>query len=313
VGHDRAGLVEVDLGHEQALALTGRDGRVPAHHGHVRVGGGVDARLDLLAGVVGDHHRVETLGGGIVHGLNLAGRVLAGRWAQELGLGGAELLGCLLRALVGLVEHRDARALGQQDRAHVVATLDGDGLAGGTAAGVRAGRGCAVVVIVTTGGCQERQAGQSGDELVWSHVPPPFRRGPPPTQGLGVHAAAPLGSPPDPRSGGRASAFWASTDAMSSAPMTPVCVLDSTLARPSPLRRLRTMPMASAPPSRVPAPPKMLTPPSSTIVMMSSSKPSPMLARTEPRRAANSTPATPATSPDIGNSTSFTRATSMPA
>src|SRR5262245_15559846 len=310
IGHHHPGLVEVDLGHEQALALARRDGRVPAHHGHVGVGGGVHARLDLLAGVVGDHDRVDALGGGVGHGLDLARRVFAGGRAQELGLRGAELLGGLLGTLVGLVEHGDAGALGQQDRVHVVAALDGDGFAG-AAAGIRARRIGAGVVVVTAGGCEQQQARQGGDQLVLSHIPPPSRRGPPPTQVL-CHAAASWASAPLRRSGRRSSAFWASTDAMSSTPITPVCVLDSTLARPSPLRRFRTMPMANATPSSVPEPPKMLTPPSSTMVMMSSSKPSPMLARTEPRRAANSTPATPATKADAVNSSTLVRATSMP-
>ena len=93
----------------------------------------------------------------------------------------------------------------------------------------------------------------------------------------------------------------ASTDVMRMTPTTPVCTLASTLASPSPLRRLSTMRMASATPVIDPAPPKMLTPPSSTIVMMSSSKPFAKSPRTEPRRAAYSRPATAATVPDATN------------
>ena len=94
--------------------------------------------------------------------------------------------------------------------------------------------------------------------------------------------------------------------------MIPVWVVAWMLANPKPERRLRMMRMERATPTRVPEPPKMLTPPSSTIVMMSSSNPSARLPRTDPSRAANSTPASPATNPDVVSRTSLTRSTLIP-
>ena len=196
---------------------------------HVGVGGGVDPRLDLLAGVVRDHHRVDALGGGVGHGLDLPGRVLAGGRAQELGLGGAELLGRLLGALVGLVEHGDARALGQQDGVHVVAALDGDGLAGRAAA-----LGAAVVRRLASVSSSSSPHAAATDERPGQRSLPSacvvssslsFSSRAAPDVGLcvaalacGRHASA---SASRRRSGRRSSRFCASTEAMSSAPITP--------------------------------------------------------------------------------------------
>ena len=80
--------------------------------------------------------------------------------------------------------------------------------------------------------------------------------------------------------------FGASTDRMSSAPITLVWVLPVMLAKPMPLRRLRMTRIERPTPIRLPEPPKMLTPPRRTMVMMSSSKPCAMSPRTDPSRAA---------------------------
>ena len=53
-----------------------------------------------------------------------------------------------------------------------------------------------------------------------------------------------------------------------------------------PLRKESTISTARSVPVIVPTPPKMETPPSSTMVMMSSSKPSATSPRTAPTRAA---------------------------
>ena len=55
VGHDLAGLVEVDLRDEEALALAARDRRVPGHDLGAGLVRGVHGRRDLVAGVVGEH------------------------------------------------------------------------------------------------------------------------------------------------------------------------------------------------------------------------------------------------------------------
>ena len=94
--------------------------------------------------------------------------------------------------------------------------------------------------------------------------------------------------------------------------MTPVCVLPVTLSSDMPLRRLRISRIASPTPTSVPDPPKMLTPPSSTIVMASNSKPSAMLPRTAPNRAASSSPASADTNPDATKSRNLTRTTFTP-
>ncbi len=56
----------------------------------------------------------------------------------------------------------------------------------------------------------------------------------------------------------------------------------------------------------------MLTPPSRTIVMMSSSKPVARSPRTEPSRDANRTPARPAMKPDVVMMIILSRATLTP-
>src|SRR5262245_23865862 len=80
--------------------------------------------------------------------------------------------------------------------------------------------------------------------------------------------------------------FGTRTDSINKAPITLVWVLPVMLASPIPLRRLRMTKIDSPTPTRFPEPPKMLTPPSRTMVMISSSKPCAMSPRTEPRRAA---------------------------
>ncbi len=117
-----AGLVEVDLGDEQALPGARRDRRVPADDGDAGVGRLLDGGVDLVAGVVGDHDRVDALRDGVGDELDLAGAVGARGRSDELGLRDAELAGRLLGSFVGLVEHGDAGALGQQDAGELTAT-----------------------------------------------------------------------------------------------------------------------------------------------------------------------------------------------
>jgi hypothetical protein len=95
-------------------------------------------------------------------------------------------------------------------------------------------------------------------------------------------------------------------------PTTPVWVFWSMFASPRPLRMLSTSRIESATPTIVPEPPKMLTPPSRTIVMMSSSQPVPRSPRTEPSLDANRTPARPAKKPDVVMMIILSRATLTP-
>jgi hypothetical protein len=75
---------------------------------------------------------------------------------------------------------------------------------------------------------------------------------------------------------------------------------------------LRMMRMESTTPVRVPDPPKMETPPSSTMVMMSSSKPTAVLPRTAPNRAAIRMPARAETTPEMIKRLILTRRTLTP-
>jgi len=130
VRHHGAGLVEVHLGHEHALALARGDRRVPAHNLDTRIYGRLHGRLDLVPGVVGDHDRVHALGRGVRHDLDLPGDAVVGGRAEELRGVHAELLGRLLRALVGLVEDRHPGELRQQDRLELFASLERDHTSG---------------------------------------------------------------------------------------------------------------------------------------------------------------------------------------
>ena len=79
---------------------------------------------------------------GVGDELDLPGRVGTGRGALELRLGGAQFAGRLDRAVVGLVEHGDAGALGEEQPVEVARRLDGDRVAGrcGRTGGLGAGR-----------------------------------------------------------------------------------------------------------------------------------------------------------------------------
>ena len=79
-------------------------------------------RVDLVAGVVRDHDGVDALGHRVGDELDLTRAVGARRRTDELGLVDAELPGRLDRTLVGLVEHGDAGALGEQDAGEVATT-----------------------------------------------------------------------------------------------------------------------------------------------------------------------------------------------
>ena len=108
--------------------LPGRDRRVPADDGDAGIGRLLDGGFDLVAGVVGDHDRVDALGDGVGDELDLSGAVGARSGPDELGLADAELGRRLDRALVGLVEHGDARALREQDAGEVATTTAADRL-----------------------------------------------------------------------------------------------------------------------------------------------------------------------------------------
>ncbi len=154
VGHDHAGLVEVDLGDEQALALARRDRRVPAHDLDVR------RRWRRRRPTRSARRRCSRSSPRRRPGWRRWSRSRSGRsrsshvdGPRNSGSSVPSSCGRLLGALVGLVEHRDARALRQQDRRHGVAALDVDGLAGGRApAGRPLVRRARVVVVVAARG-----------------------------------------------------------------------------------------------------------------------------------------------------------------
>ena len=85
-----------------------------------------------------------------------------------------------------------------------------------------------------------------------------------------------------------------------------------TLVRRRTLPRTASVAAASTTPGIVPEPPKMLTPPSSTIVTTVRVMPWPRSARALAKRALRITPASAATVPDSTNSSSFSRATGTP-
>ena len=80
------------------------------------------------------------------------------------------------------------------------------------------------------------------------------------------------------------------------------CASPPTCCRPSTLRSVATSTSAQSTPVSLPRPPNTLTPPSSAMVMTSSSKPSALLARALARRAVKTMPASAQTTPETTNS-----------
>ena len=88
--------------------------------------------------------------------------------------------------------------------------------------------------------------------------------------------------------------------------------IPGTFSRPKPKVTRPMTKAAITTPGMVPEPPRMLTPPSTTMVTISSSHPTAIDGRVEPSREVRQTAATPDISPVITNRTNFTRATRMP-
>ena len=80
-----------------------------------------------------------------------------------------------------------------------------------------------------------------------------------------------------------------------------------------PLSIVATSSAPSVAPRTVPEPPKTLTPPITTAVTTSNSKPRPATASTLAKRAANMKPPRPASAPLIANAVSTRRLTAIPA
>ena len=125
VGHDRADVVEVDLGDEHVLALGRRNRRVPGHDLDALRLRRLGRRHDLVAGIVGDHDRRDALRRRVGGDLDLAGDAVLRRRSEELQrLGVLQFLLRFERALMRLVEGQDAEELRQKHHVERLAGLD---------------------------------------------------------------------------------------------------------------------------------------------------------------------------------------------
>ena len=339
VGHDLAGLVEVDLRDEETLALAGRDRRVPGDD----LGAGLlrrDGRgHDLVTGVVRQHDDLVALSGAFVTNSICPATLFSAVGSDEVERSRVlQLRGGFLRALVRLVERQDAEELGQQHHLDV--------LAGRRAVPPRrkpatAATGVCARTAAPMCRCQQpgahRAAQQSTRHRVQVHLFLLFvcevvaGRHHRTTRITGRRARYPgaagerVGSVI--RSGGartlgsvcrrrrsctRPARFGTRTDRISSRPMIAGLGIAGDAGDDQAVAQVEDQEVDRSTPIIEPTPPKMLTPPSSTTVMMSSSKPSAVLARTAPRRAASSTPASAAMSPLIMKMMILVRATGTP-
>ena len=104
----------------------------------------------------------------------------------------------------------------------------------------------------------------------------------------------------------------ASSETISSSPITVPCASPPTWLSPSALRMVATGTSAHSTPVSRPRPPKTLMPPSSAMVMTSSSKPTALLARAFDSRAVKTMPATAQTIPETTNSQKRIRRSLIP-